>query len=107
QTMVDQALDVWQQLAAQASPELAAVINGELAATNNLQDFVDVSFDDWALGVGVLPPGTDTFLPIVRVPAVPPPAPESTLPAAPVAALPETLTSSFLRKQESNTFIKS
>ncbi|MCB0008102.1 MAG: hypothetical protein KDE04_16670, partial [Anaerolineales bacterium] len=107
QTMVDQALDVWQQLAAQASPELAAVINGELAATNNLQDFVDVSFDDWALGVGVLPPGTDTFLPIVRVPADAPPAPESTLPAAPVAALPVTTTSSFLRKQESNTFIKS
>ena len=67
--MVDQALDVWQQFAAQASPALATVINDELAATNNLQDFVAGSFDDWSVSIGVLPPGGTTFLPVVAGPA--------------------------------------
>ncbi len=55
QRMVDDALDVWQRLAAAASPLLAAVINAELAATNNLQDFVGQSFEGWAADIGATP----------------------------------------------------
>jgi hypothetical protein len=56
QEMVDQAYDLWTRLAAAASPGLAGTINAELAKYNNLQDFVGVSFDEWALAVGVRPP---------------------------------------------------
>jgi hypothetical protein len=64
QAMVDDALDIWQRLAAAASPALAADINAELALYNDLQDFVDMSFDEWAKAIGVQPP-TVIFLPSV------------------------------------------
>ncbi len=64
QEMVDDALDIWQRLAAAGSPALANTINTELAKYNNLQDFVGMSFDEWALAIGVQPPET-VFLPIV------------------------------------------
>ncbi|MGD8626691.1 MAG: hypothetical protein PVJ34_19295, partial [Anaerolineae bacterium] len=64
QEMVDQAYDLWTRLAAAASPGLAATINDELATYNNLQDFVGLSFDDWALAVGVRPPKF-VYLPLV------------------------------------------
>ena len=73
QAMIDQALAVWQRYAAQASPELAAVINGELAASNNLQDYVDQSFVTWILDIGVLPPGETLHLPIVAARSNPAP----------------------------------
>lgn len=63
QEMVDDALDVWQRLAAAAGPELAGVINGELAQSNNLQDFVDLSFADWATAIGVY--SHTVYLPVV------------------------------------------
>ncbi|MCB0007110.1 MAG: hypothetical protein KDE04_11670, partial [Anaerolineales bacterium] len=90
QAMVDQALDIWQRIAAQAGPELAGVINGQLAATNNLQDFVGGSFDDWALGIGVMPPGGNVYLPLITVPGTttPPADSQSAAPPPPVAALP-------------------
>lgn len=66
QEMVDDALNVWQQLAAAGSPALTAVINTELAQYNNLQDFVGLTFDGWALAIGVNPPPEIVYLPIVR-----------------------------------------
>ncbi|MCB0012899.1 MAG: hypothetical protein KDE34_13390, partial [Anaerolineales bacterium] len=83
-------LDIWQRIAAQAGPELAGVINGQLAATNNLQDFVGGSFDDWALGIGVMPPGGNVYLPLITVPGTttPPADSQSAAPPPPVAALP-------------------
>ncbi len=65
QEMVDDALNVWQQLAAASSPELTAVINTELAQYNDLQDFVGLTFDEWALAIGVNPPPDTIYLPIV------------------------------------------
>ncbi|MCA9984686.1 MAG: hypothetical protein KDE59_10350, partial [Anaerolineales bacterium] len=90
QAMVDQALDIWQRIAAQAGPELAGVINSQLAATNNLQDFVGGSFDDWALGIGVMRPGGIVYLPVITVPGTttPPADSQSAAPPPPVAALP-------------------
>jgi hypothetical protein len=64
QAMVDDALDIWQRLAAGASPALAADINAELTQHNDLQDFVGMSFDEWAEAIGVQPP-TVIFLPSV------------------------------------------
>ncbi len=66
QDMVDNALAVWTQMAAAASPELAGVINGRLAQHNDLQDFVGMSFDDWALAMGVNPPTNEVYLPFVQ-----------------------------------------
>jgi hypothetical protein len=68
QEMVDDALNVWQQLAAAGSPGLAATINGELAQYDNLQDFVGLTFDEWVLAIGVNPPGERVYLPVVRRP---------------------------------------
>jgi hypothetical protein len=65
QAMVDDALHVWQQLAAAGSPALAAAINAELAKYNNLQDFVGLTFDEWALAIGVNPPTSQTYLPVI------------------------------------------
>jgi hypothetical protein len=65
QSMVDDALDIWQRLAAVGSPALAAAINGELARYNNLQDFVGMSFDAWAAAIGVEPPPKVTYLPVI------------------------------------------
>ena len=64
QQMVDDALDIWQRLAAAGSPALASTINSELAKYNNLQDFVGASFDEWAQALGV---ATErVYLPVVR-----------------------------------------
>jgi hypothetical protein len=65
QAMVDDALDIWQRLAAAGSPGLAAAVNAELAKSNNLQDFVGMSFDAWARAIGVQPPAKVTYLPVV------------------------------------------
>ncbi|MCC6602978.1 MAG: PD40 domain-containing protein [Anaerolineae bacterium] len=67
QALMDQALDIWQRVAAVASPELAGVINQYLTDTNNLQDYVGLSFDEWAATLGVAPPDPLTvYLPMVR-----------------------------------------
>lgn len=66
QQMVDDALDIWQRLAAAGSPALASVINAELAQTNNLQNFVGLTFDEWALAIGVNPPGGQIYLPVIN-----------------------------------------
>ena len=67
QQMADDALDIWQRIAAQGGPELSAAINAELAATNNLQDFVGDSFDQWAAEIGVESGAQETiFLPRVQ-----------------------------------------
>lgn len=64
--MVDDALNVWQQLAAAGSPALTAVINTELAQYNNLQDFVGLTFNEWAAALGVNP--YQNYLPVVLKP---------------------------------------
>jgi hypothetical protein len=66
QQMVDDALDIWQQLAAAGSPELAAVIGDELARYHNLQDFVGMSFDEWAERIGVPPSAKTLYLPAIH-----------------------------------------
>jgi hypothetical protein len=65
QEMVDDALDIWTRLAAAASPSLANAISTELTQTNNLQDFVGMSFDEWAKAIGVEPPPELIYLPFV------------------------------------------
>jgi hypothetical protein len=65
QQMVDDALDIWQRLAAAGSPELAATINGQLAQYNNLQDFAGMTFDEWAAAIGVSPPDEAVYLPLI------------------------------------------
>jgi hypothetical protein len=65
QQMVDDALDIWQRLAAAGSPELADTINSELAKYNNLDDFVGLSFDQWARAIGVELPEF-IFLPVIE-----------------------------------------
>lgn len=64
QQIVDDALDIWQRIAAAASPEMAGVISTELAKYNNLQDFVGMTFDEWAQALGVQPP-MRIFLPVI------------------------------------------
>lgn len=66
QGMVDDALDIWQRLAAAGSPELASVIQSEQARYNNLQDFVGLTFNEWALTIGVNPPPKIVYLPVIR-----------------------------------------
>jgi hypothetical protein len=56
QDNVDSALDFWQRTAAAGSPDLANAINTELAKYNNLQDFVGLSYDEWANAIGVSTP---------------------------------------------------
>jgi hypothetical protein len=53
QAQVDDALDIWERVAAQAGPELAGAINAELARFDDLQDFVGMTFDEWATAIGV------------------------------------------------------
>ena len=65
QAMVDDALDIWQRIAAGASPQLASVINTELARYNNLQDFVAMSYDEWAITLGVEFPPESIYLPMI------------------------------------------
>jgi hypothetical protein len=65
QEMVEDALDIWQRLAAAGSPELATAINGKLAQYHNLQDFVGMTFDEWALAIGVQPPSHPVYLPVI------------------------------------------
>jgi hypothetical protein len=62
--MVDDALDIWQRIAASASPGLSTVIETELAEYGNLQDFAGLSFDEWVQALGVEPP-LKIFLPVV------------------------------------------
>ncbi|MFZ0548542.1 MAG: VCBS repeat-containing protein, partial [Candidatus Promineifilaceae bacterium] len=65
QQMVDDALDIWTRISAAASPQLANTINSQLAQYNNLQDFVGMSFDEWALAIGVNPPADNVYLPVI------------------------------------------
>jgi hypothetical protein len=65
QEMVDDALDVWTRIAAVAGPQLANTINTQLAQSNNLQDYVGLSFDEWAVEIGVEPPADGVYLPAV------------------------------------------
>lgn len=68
QEMVDDALSVWNRLADVASPDLAALIQSRLKAHDNLQDFVGLSFDEWAEQIGVAPPLEALHLPLVHAP---------------------------------------
>jgi hypothetical protein len=65
QEMADNALSIWTRIADDASPELATIIQAELAQTNDLQDFVGLTFNQWAESIGVKPPAGDLYLPIV------------------------------------------
>ena len=66
QALVDQSLAMWQQVKVKASPALTAVINHYLTDTNNLQDYVGLTFDEWAATLGVNPPTPfQVFLPLV------------------------------------------
>lgn len=65
QEMADDALDVWTRIAAAAGPDLANTINTQLAQYDNLQEFVGLSFDEWAVEIGVEPPGGGVYLPVV------------------------------------------
>jgi hypothetical protein len=65
QAMVDDALDIWQRLAAAGSPQLSATIHGELARYHNLQDFVGITFAEWVLAIGVNPSPQRLYLPLV------------------------------------------
>ncbi|MCL4267248.1 MAG: PD40 domain-containing protein [Anaerolineae bacterium] len=65
QEMMDNALDIWQRLAAAGSPALANAINNELEQYHDLQDFVGMSFEDWAIAIGVAPPRNDVYLPFI------------------------------------------
>ena len=56
QQMVDDARNIWQRLAAAGSPQLSAAIGTELGRYHGLQDFVGMTFDEWAQTIGVLPP---------------------------------------------------
>jgi hypothetical protein len=59
-------LDILQRITAQASPALTAIINQYLPDTHNLQDYVGLTFDEWAATLGVLPPAqSQVFLPLV------------------------------------------
>jgi hypothetical protein len=66
QEMVDDALRVWQRVAAAAGPGLAGEINTRLAQYDNLQEFVGMSFDEWAEAIGVEPPDERLWLPIIQ-----------------------------------------
>jgi hypothetical protein len=65
QEMVNDALDIWQRLAAAGTPELAAMINNELAKYDDLQDFVGLTFNEWAVAIGVNPTVGRVYLPVV------------------------------------------
>jgi hypothetical protein len=65
QEMVDDALSIWQRLAAAGSPELTAAINEELAKYNDLQDFVGLNFNQWAHAIGVEPPAEMLYIPVI------------------------------------------
>lgn len=65
QEMVNHAYSVWSRLAAAGSPTLAAAINSKLAQYNNLQDFVGMTFDEWAQAIGVNPPTSRAYLPVI------------------------------------------
>jgi hypothetical protein len=66
--MVDNTLDIWQRLAAAGSPALANAINNELEQYHDLQDFVGMSFEEWAIAIGLnpsQPPRNDVYLPFI------------------------------------------
>jgi hypothetical protein len=66
QEMIDNARDMWERLAAAGSPAFGQVINTELNRYNDLDDFVGMTFDEWALAIGVEPPDRTIYLPLVR-----------------------------------------
>jgi hypothetical protein len=66
QEMVDDALDIWQRLAAAGSPVRANTINTELEQYNNLQAFVGLTFNEWAAAIGVN--SYKVYLPVVLKP---------------------------------------
>ena len=63
--MTAAALDIWQRYEQEAGPELAAAINTELAASNDLQDFNGLTFNEWAEAIGVDVPHV-VYLPVVQ-----------------------------------------
>ncbi len=64
--MMSDAADIWQRIASEASPALADEINARLLATDNLQDYAGMTFDEWALSLGVEPGlGNVVYLPLV------------------------------------------
>ncbi|MCB8945743.1 MAG: hypothetical protein H6658_18500 [Ardenticatenaceae bacterium] len=65
QEMMDNALDIWQRIAAAASPGLAITIQQELDQHNQLQDFVGMTFAEWAEAIGVETASQTIFLPLV------------------------------------------
>jgi len=65
QEMVEDALDIWQRVAAVASPTLAATINTELTRYNNLQDFVGLTFAEWLAALGAAAPDHHLYLPVI------------------------------------------
>jgi hypothetical protein len=68
QEMMDNTLDIWQRLAAAGSPALANAINNELEQYHDLQDFVGMSFEEWAIAIGLnpsQPPRNDVYLPFI------------------------------------------
>jgi hypothetical protein len=65
QEMADNALSVWTRIANAASPELATIIQAELAQSNDLQDFVGLTFSEWAKAIGVEPPDNNLYFPII------------------------------------------
>ncbi|MCA9926384.1 MAG: hypothetical protein KC421_28645, partial [Anaerolineales bacterium] len=66
QASMEQALDIWQRVAAQAGPNLTAVIDQYLTDSHNLQDYVGLTYDEWAATLGVQPPAQQQiFLPMI------------------------------------------
>ena len=66
-SMIAHTYDVWLSLSLFGSPELRTAIQTELAHTNNLQDFAGMTFNEWALAIGVQPlEGPKVYLPIVH-----------------------------------------
>ena len=65
QQMIDDGLDIWQRLADRDDGTLSAFIQTELALSNNMQDFVGLTFDQWGtmigLQVGAVGGGDDIF----------------------------------------------
>jgi hypothetical protein len=66
QEMIDDALSIWTRLADAGSPALSSAINTELDKYDNLQDFVGLSFDEWAESIGVTPPSDLLYLPVIH-----------------------------------------
>jgi hypothetical protein len=55
QGMIDRVNSVWDRLVADGSPELAMAIEGERMRHDGLQDFVGMTFRQWAITLGIAP----------------------------------------------------